>query len=67
MIIGHNSDEYIPTAISGRVLAYCNENRDEYQVGDVVCTGPNGTVSKMIREEIQEYPDRIIGKVSEVP
>ena len=56
-----------PIAVSGRVLAYTFENRTEYKAGDCVCSGPNGTVSKMTREEIKEYPDRIIGTVSSIP
>lgn len=56
-----------PVAISGRVLAYPYEERHTFAAGDAVCSGPNGTVSKMTREEIKEYPERIIGTVSEVP
>lgn len=56
-----------PIAVSGRVLAYPNEPISEYMPGDAVCSGPNGTVSKMTREEIREYPERIIGTVSEIP
>ena len=54
-------------AATGRVLAYPYEDRESYKAGDAVCAGPNGTVSKMTREEIREYPDRIIGTVSEIP
>ena len=54
-------------ATSGRVLAYPLEPREEYCAGDPVCSGPNGTVSKMTREEVMMYPDRIIGTVSSVP
>jgi len=32
-----------------------------------VCSGPNGTVDIMTREEIMMYPDCIIGYVSEIP
>lgn len=32
-----------------------------------MCSGVNGTVSKMTREEIMMYPERIIGVVSAVP
>jgi len=32
-----------------------------------VCSAPNGTVDIMTREEIKEYPDCIIGIVSEIP
>lgn len=56
-----------PIAVAGRVLAYPYEDISEYQAGDAVCTGPNGTVSKMTREEIIQWPDRIVGIVSEIP
>ena len=56
-----------PIAVSGRVLAYPNEDRYSYKPGDAVCSGPNGTVSKMTRKEIIYYPERIIGTVSEIP
>ena len=56
-----------PVAVCGRVLAYTYEDRHLFGAGDAVCSGPNGTVSKMTREEIKEYPERIIGTVSEVP
>lgn len=56
-----------PVAVCGRVLAYTYEDRHLFGAGDAVCSGPDGTVSKMTREEIKEYPERIIGIVSEVP
>lgn len=56
-----------PIAVAGRVLAYTYEDKETYELGDAVCTGPDGTVSKMTREEIREWPDRIIGTVSEIP
>ena len=56
-----------PIAVSGRVLAYPAEDRESYKPGDAVCSGPNGTVSKMSRKEIIYYPERIIGTVSEIP
>lgn len=56
-----------PIAVTGRVLAYPHEPRKEFNPGDAVCTGPNGTVSKMTREEIVTYPERILGTVSCVP
>ena len=65
--IGETKDAKTPIAVSGRVLAYPYEDRESYEPGDAVCTGPNGTVSKMTREEIREYPERIIGTVSEIP
>jgi hypothetical protein len=48
-------------------LAYPHESKEYYTAGDAVCSGPDGTVSKMTREEIREYPERIIGTVSEIP
>lgn len=65
--IGETEQTKTPLAVSGRVLAYPYEDRDSYQAGDPVCSGPNGTISKMTREEVKEYPDRIIGTVSEIP
>mgnify|MGYP007129636939 FL=1 len=65
--IGETTETKTPLAVSGRVLAYTYEDRDSYQAGDPVCSGPNGTISKMTREEVREYPDRIIGTVSEIP
>ena len=65
--IGETDNAKMPIAVSGRVLVYTNEDRYSYNAGDAVCTGPNGTVSKMTREEIKEYPDRIIGYVSAIP
>lgn len=65
--IGETEQTKTPLAVSGRVLAYPYEDRDLYQAGDPVCSGPNGTISKMTREEVREYPERIIGTVSEIP
>lgn len=65
--IGETEQTKTPLAVSGRVLAYPYEDRDSYQAGDPVCSGPNGTISKMTRKEVREYPERIIGTVSEIP
>ena len=65
--IGKTDVATTPLAMTGRVLAYPYEDRDSYKPGDAVCSGPNGTVSKMTRKEIINYPDRIIGTVSEIP
>lgn len=65
--IGETDESKLPVAVSGRVLAYPNENRYAYGPGDAVCTGPNGTVSVMTEEEIRNYPDRIVGYVSAIP
>ena len=65
--IGKTKIYKTPLAVAGRVLAYCEDDRNNYHAGDVVCAGPEGKVSKMTREEIKEYPDRIVGIVSEIP
>ena len=65
--IGKSGDYQTPLAVSGRVLAYCEGETRDYHAGDVVCASENGKVSKMTREEIREYPDRIVGTVSEIP
>ena len=65
--VGKTNETNLPIAIVGRVLAYPYENISTYEPGDAVCSGPNGTISKMSREEIQQYPERIIGTVSEIP
>lgn len=65
--IGKTEEYQTPLAVSGRVLAYCHGERNDYHSGDVVCAGPEGKVYKMTRDEIQKYPDRIVGIVSEIP
>lgn len=62
--IGKNSQSQTPTAISGRALVYTD---DSVEIGDCLCSGENGKLSKMTREEIISYPDRIVGIVSEIP
>ena len=65
--IGETENNKTPLAVAGRVLAYCEGNRYDYHAGDTVCAGPDGKVVKMSREEIREWPDRIVGIVSEIP
>ena len=65
--IGETDECKTPLAVAGRVLAYFHGNREDYNAGDTVCAGPEGKVMKMTREEIREYPDRIVGIVSEIP
>lgn len=67
MLIGIKSETSIPVGVSGRVLVYPFEDKKEYNLGDAVCSAPNGKVSKMTREEIKEWPDRILGYVSCIP
>lgn len=65
--IGETAKSKTPIAVTGRVLVYTLEDRKLFAAGDPVCAGPNGTVSLMTRDEVREYPDRIIGTVSEIP
>ena len=65
--IGETNKAETPIAVCGRVLAYPYEDRYKFTAGAAVCSGPNGTVSLMTREEIKEWPDAIIGYVSEIP
>ena len=65
--LGDTEDCQTPIAVAGRVLAYPYEDRETYPLGAAVCSGPNGTVSLMTREEIINYPERIVGTVSEIP
>ena len=62
-----NDTEKAPVAIAGRVLAYPLHDKSYYEVGDAVCAAEGGKIDKMTREEIKEYPDRIIGIVNEIP
>lgn len=65
--IGETEEAKTPLAVSGRVLVYTYRPREEYHAGMAVCSAPNGTIDIMTREEIQQYPDAIIGIVSEIP
>lgn len=64
---GETNTAKTPIAVSGRVLAYPYQSRENYKPGDCVCAAPGGTVDIMTRDEIIEYPDRIVGTVSCVP
>lgn len=65
--MGDWTQQAVPVCVSGRVLACPGDPIYSYNVGDPVCSGYNGTVSKMTREEVREYPERIIGTVSSIP
>lgn len=67
--IGKTEKSQTPIAVTGRVLAYPYEPREEFikHIGHPVCSGPNGTVSIMTEEEEKLYPSRIIGTISAVP
>lgn len=62
MIIGDNPG--IPVSVAGRALVYVD---CEVSLGDVLCARENGIATKMTRQEIVNYPDRILGIVSEIP
>ena len=64
--IGETDNCRTPLAVSGRVLVYCDPE-DRFHAGDCVCAGPKGIAYRMTREEIIEFPDRIVGTVSEIP
>ena len=68
-MIGETDKAHTPIAVAGRVLAYPYENREVFRhnIGCFVCSGPNGTVSLMNKEEIWNHPEAIIGQVSAVP
>lgn len=65
--MGGADTDTTPVAVAGRVLAYPYQPRENYHAGMAVCSAPNGTVDIMTREEIRDYPDCIIGIVSEIP
>ena len=64
---GETDKAKTPIAVAGRVLVYPYQDRNNYKPGDCVCAAPGGTVDIMTREEIKEWPDRIVGTVSCVP
>ena len=67
--IGQSKKYNTPTACTGRVLAYPYESIEEFKknIGQGVCSGPNGTVSIMTDEECRNWPQCIIGTISEIP
>lgn len=65
--IGETETAKTPIAVCGRVLAYPFEDISLYTPGAAVCSGPDGKISLMTREEIKEWPDAIVGYVSEIP
>ena len=65
--MGQTFEATTPIAVAGRVLVYPYQARENYHAGMAVCSAPGGTVDIMTREEIKEYPDCIVGIVSEIP
>lgn len=65
-VIGEDKDT--PVAVAGRALVYISaEERNSVSIGDCLCAGEYGKASIMTREEIKEYPDRILGIVTGIP
>lgn len=65
--VGQSDTAQTPIGVGGRVLVYPYQSIENYHVGDCLCAAPNGTADIMTREEIIQYPDRIIGVVDEIP
>ena len=65
--VGQSDTAQTPIGVGGRVLVYPYQPIENYHVGDCLCAAPNGTADIMTREEIIQYPDRIIGIVDEIP
>lgn len=65
--IGMSDTAKTPIAVAGRVLVYPYQDKNNYHIGDCVCATYDGKVDIMTREEIKEYPDRIVGIVDEIP
>ena len=67
--IGETEMAKTPIAISGRVLVYPYESREEFKknIGRPVCSGPNGTVSIMTDKEYRDKGYCAIGTISAVP
>jgi len=67
MEIGDRVKYALPIAVTGRALVCVEGNRGDYHLGDVLCAAPGGLACKMTREEVREYPDRILGVVCGIP
>jgi len=65
--MGQTLEATTPIAVAGRVLVYPYQARKNYHAGMAVCSAPGGTIDIMTREEIRDYPDCIVGIVSEIP
>lgn len=54
----------INVGLAGKALVYTD---DDVEIGDCLTAGENGKAVKMTRQEIINYPDRILGIVIEIP
>lgn len=57
----------VEVSLTGYVFAYPHKNKEAYHIGDCVCSAPEGTIDIMTRQEIQDYPDKIVGIVTALP
>ena len=62
-VIGKDNDT--PVAVCGRALVKVAD--EKISVGDCLCAGVDGRAYVMSRQEIKEFPDRILGTVIEIP
>lgn len=65
--IGKINETDVPIAVCGRVLAYTDKPISKFKIGDWVCAGKNGKISKMSFIERLLFPDRKVGIVSSFP
>lgn len=63
-ILGGDSDTRQPIGVSGRVLAYVD---DEFKVGDVVGSGCTGNLRVMNKLQQILHPASIVGIIDEIP
>lgn len=65
--IGKINETDVPIAVCGRVLVFTDKPLKTFKVGDWVCSGKNGKVSKMNFFERFFFADRRVGIVSSFP
>ena len=65
--IGKINETDVPIAVCGRVLVFTDKPLKTFKVGDWVCSGKNGKVSKMNFFERVFFADRRVGIVSSFP
>ena len=67
--IGQSDYQTVPVAVTGRVLAFMDENcpKEKWKPGAAVCTVAGGSLRVMNKLEKILHPDCIIGYISEVP